>query len=64
MSCYSKINKETHSHKISFEQVEKLNMIVEATVEKPITIKVDVDLVLSPRVKDVHAETIAKGIVK
>lgn len=50
--------------KISLKLVETLNIIVEATGEKPLTIKVDVDLVLSPKVKDVNAETIAKEAVK
>jgi hypothetical protein len=50
--------------KISIRQVETLNIIVEANGEKPATIEVNVDLVLSPEVKDVNAEKLAKEAVR
>jgi len=49
--------------KVSLELIEKFNIIVEAVGEKPITIKVEVDLELSTTEKSLNTENIAKGAV-
>lgn len=50
--------------KISLKLVETLNIIVETTSEKPVTISVEVILVLSPKAKNTNVELIAKEAVK
>ncbi|MBK5133756.1 DUF3194 domain-containing protein [Candidatus Bathyarchaeota archaeon] len=50
--------------KISLKLVETLNIIVETTSEKPVTISVEVILVLSPTTKNINVELIAKEAVK
>ncbi|MCJ7714745.1 DUF3194 domain-containing protein [Candidatus Bathyarchaeota archaeon] len=50
--------------KISLKLVETLNIIVETTSEKPVTISVEVILVLSPKTKNINVELIAKEAVK
>jgi len=49
--------------KVSLELIEKFNIIVEAVGEKPITIKVEVDLELSTTEKSLNTENIAKVAV-
>jgi hypothetical protein len=50
--------------KVSLKLIEKLNIIVEAVGEKPITIKVEVDLELSSTEKYLNTEKIAKVAVQ
>ncbi len=50
--------------KVSLKLIEKLNIIVEAIGEKPITIKVEVDLELSTTKKSLNTEKIAKVAVQ
>ena len=50
--------------KISFKLVETLNIIVEASGEKPITVNIELDLKLSPKAQDINPETIAKEAIK
>lgn len=50
--------------KISSKLVETLNIIVETTGEKPVTISVEVILILSPKAKNVNVELTAKEAVK
>ena len=50
--------------RIPIKNVEKLNIIVEASGEKPFIVKVEVDLVLSPKIIELKPETLAKGAVK
>ncbi len=50
--------------KISSKLVETLNIIVETTGEKPVTVAVEVILILSPKVKTVNANSLAKEAVK
>ena len=50
--------------KISSKLVETLNIIVETTGETPVTVAVEVILVLSPKVKNVNANLLAKEAVK
>ena len=50
--------------KISSKLVETLNIIVETTGEKPVTVAVEVILILSPKVKNVNANLLAKEAVK
>ena len=50
--------------KISSKLVETLNIIVETTGEKPVTVAVEVILILSPKVKTVNADSLAKEAIK
>ena len=50
--------------KISLKLVDKLNIYVEAIGEKPITVKVEIDLILSPSKKSINPEVIAKAAIK
>jgi len=50
--------------KISSKLVETLNIIVETTGEKPVTISVEVILILYPKAKNVNVELTAKEAVK
>ena len=50
--------------KISSKLVETLNIIVETTDEKPLTVEVEVILILSPKVKTVNAASLAKEAAK
>ena len=50
--------------KISSKLVETLNIIVETTDEKSLTVEVEVILILSPKVKTVNAASLAKEAVK
>ena len=50
--------------KISSKLVETLNIIVETIGEKPVTVAVEVILILSPKVKNVNANLLAKEAVK
>jgi hypothetical protein len=50
--------------KVSLKLIEKLNIIVEAVGEKPITIIVEVDLELSTTKKSLNTEKITKVAVQ
>jgi hypothetical protein len=50
--------------KVSMKKISKLNIIVEAKGEKPITIEVDIDLELSPVKKSINPEILVKVAVK
>jgi len=50
--------------KISSKLVETLDIIVETSGEKPVTVAVEVILILSPRVTTVNADSLAKEAVK
>lgn len=50
--------------KISSKLVETLNIIVEASGEKSITVNIELDLKLSPKAQDINPETIAKEAIK
>jgi len=50
--------------KVSSKLVETLQIIVETTGEKPVTVVVEVILVLSPKAKNANADVIAKEAVK
>jgi hypothetical protein len=49
---------------VPFKMVEKLNISVEAEGTKPVNITVEIDLVLSPKIKDLDAETLVNEAVK
>jgi hypothetical protein len=50
--------------KVPFKMVEKLNISVEAEGTKPVNIAVEIDLVLSPKMKQFDAETLVNEAVK
>ena len=50
--------------KISLKLIEKMNIIVESVGEKPITIKIEIDLRLHPIEKYVDTEKITKAAAK
>lgn len=50
--------------KISSKLVETLNILVETTGEKPVTVAVEVILILSPKIKNVNANLLAKEAIK
>lgn len=50
--------------KVSVKNVERLNIIVEAEGSKPLNLLIDVDLTLSPRVKDVAEKSLADEAAK
>ncbi|MEM3377359.1 MAG: DUF3194 domain-containing protein [Candidatus Bathyarchaeia archaeon] len=49
--------------KVSAKMVEKLNISVEAEGAKPLNVTVEVDLELSPKMKEFDAEKLAKEAV-
>lgn len=50
--------------KVSSKMVEKLNISVEADGTKPVNITVEIDLQLSPKMKDFDADKLVKEAVK
>jgi hypothetical protein len=46
--------------KVPSKMVEKLNISVEANGTKPVTVTVEIDLALSPKMKNFDADTLAK----
>jgi hypothetical protein len=50
--------------KVSSKMVEKLNISVEADGTKPVNITVEIDLELSPKMKDFDADTLVNEAVK
>ena len=46
--------------RIPQKKVEELNIIVEAYGEKPLTVKVEVDIMLSPKIKDMNPEPLTR----
>ena len=50
--------------KVSFKMVEKLDISVEVEGTKPVNVTVEVDLVLSPKMKDFDANALANDAVK
>jgi hypothetical protein len=50
--------------KVPFKMVEKLNISVEADGAKPVNVTVEIDLALSPKIKDFDAETLVNEAVK
>ena len=50
--------------KVPFKLVEKLDISAEAEGVKPLNITVEIDLVLSPKVKSFDAETLVNEAVK
>lgn len=49
---------------VSLKLIERLNIIVEAKGDKPLTIEVDIDFALSPIKKSINPEIIAKVAIK
>jgi len=50
--------------KLPFKMVEKLNISVEADGTKPVNITVEIDLALSPKMKDFDVDTLVNEAVK
>ena len=50
--------------KMSLKMVEKLNISVEVEGTKPVNVTVEVDLALSPKMKDFDANALANDAVK
>ncbi|MEM2994520.1 MAG: DUF3194 domain-containing protein [Candidatus Bathyarchaeia archaeon] len=50
--------------KVSLKMIETLNISVEAEGTKPLTITVDVDIVLSPLMKDFNVQKLVDEAVK
>jgi GGDEF domain-containing protein len=50
--------------KVPFKMVEKLNISVEAEGTKPVNVTVEIDLALSPKMKDFDADTLVKEAMK
>jgi hypothetical protein len=50
--------------KVPSKNVEKLNISVEADGTKPVNITVEIDLALSPKMKNFDADTLVKEAVK
>jgi post-segregation antitoxin (ccd killing protein) len=50
--------------KVSFKMVEKLDISVEVEGIKPVNITVEIDLVLSPRMRGLDAEALVNEAVK
>jgi hypothetical protein len=50
--------------KVPSKMVETLNISVEANGTKPVNLTVEIDLVLSPKMKDFDADALAKEAVK
>ena len=50
--------------KVSSKMVEKLNISVEADGTKPVNITIEIDLTLSPKMKDFDADTLVNEAAK
>ena len=50
--------------KLPLKKVDKLNISVEAIGAKPVNVTVEIDLALSPKMKDFDAETLVNEAVK
>jgi uncharacterized protein YhbP (UPF0306 family) len=50
--------------KVPFKMVEKLDISVDADGTKPVNLTVEVNLVLSPKIRGVDAETLVSEAVK
>jgi post-segregation antitoxin (ccd killing protein) len=50
--------------KMSLKMVEKLNISVEVEGAKPVNVTVEIDLVLSPKMKDFDADTLVNEAVQ
>jgi len=50
--------------KVPLKMVDNLNIIVEAEGAKPVNVTVEIDLTLSPKMKDFDAEALVKETVK
>ena len=50
--------------KVSSKMVEKLNISVEADGTKPVNVTVEIDLALSPKIKDFDADKLVNEAVK
>ena len=50
--------------KVSLKMVEKLNVSVEAEGTKPVNVTVEIDLTLSPKMKDFDADKLVNEAVK
>jgi len=50
--------------KVSSKKVERLNISVEAEGERPLSLTVDVDVALSPSLKDYDVDQLVKEAVK
>ena len=50
--------------KVPFKMVEKLNISVEADGTKPMNVTVEIDLALSPKMKDFDADKLVKEAIK
>jgi hypothetical protein len=48
---------------VSSKKVDRLDISVEANGAKPVNVTVEIDIVLSPQVKDVNAEALVKAAV-
>ena len=46
--------------KVSNKQIHRLDICVEAEGTKPLTVTVEIDLILTPETKDVDVETLVK----
>jgi hypothetical protein len=50
--------------KVPLKRVDNLNISVEVEGAKPVNVKVEIDLALSPKMKDFDADTLVKEAVK
>jgi hypothetical protein len=50
--------------RVSSKRIETLNISVEAEGTKPVTVTIDVDIVLSPLMKDFDVKGLVEGAVK
>jgi post-segregation antitoxin (ccd killing protein) len=50
--------------KVPFKMVEKLNISVEADGTKPVNVTVEIDLALSPKMRDFDVDTLVNEAVK
>ena len=50
--------------KVPLKMVEKLNISVEAEGTKPVNVTVEIDLALSPKLRDVDAKTLVSEAVQ
>jgi hypothetical protein len=49
---------------VPLKMVEKLNISVEAEGTKPVNVTVEIDMALSPKIKDLDADTLVNEAVK
>lgn len=49
---------------VSLKLIERLNIIIEAKGDKPITIEIDIDFAMAPIKKSINPEIIAKNAIK